>query len=291
MNRRIFLLSIIIIIFLLVCFMIYFSHSDETQFSLPVVADSRNEVTLPILMYHGITDLASEVGEYTIHKDTFENDLKWLGENGYTTISLRQLIDYVEKGTRLPSKPILITFDDGHASDYVFAFPLLQKYHMKGVFSVIGSSVDTSSGDLYRQLDSSSVTWGEVALMASSGSAEIGSHTFDLHSVSGGRKGADKKQDESQEKYEEILLEDLMKNNEKILKATGAAPLLFAWPYGAYPRDGSADKILKEAGYKVSVTSYQTMNTIRQGEPNSLFGLKRFLRTPDFDMNRIIWYN
>ena len=56
-----------------------------------------------------------------------------------------------------------------------------------------------------------------------------------------------------------------------------------------YPKDRSADAILKEAGFKISLTSYQKMNEIRRGDSDSLFGLKRFLRTPDFDMNKIIW--
>ena len=289
MKKRDFLLLLIIIILVLTGAMAYFSSINQTSGTLAAVADARSQINLPILMYHGITELPSEVNEYTIHKDTFEADLKWLGDNGFTTISVKQLIDYVEKGEALPAKPVLITFDDGHASDYRFAYPLLQKYHMKGVFSVIGSDVDISSEDLYRQLSSSSVTWGEIAMMYASENAEIGSHTYDLHNITQGRKGADKKNDETQAEYEEVLLKDLLKNNEKISQATGESPLLFAWPYGAYPMDRSADKVLKEAGYKVSVTSYQTMNTIEQGNSDSLFGLKRFLRTPDFDMNKIIW--
>ena len=64
--------------------------------------------------------------------------------------------------------------------------------------------------------------------------------------------------------------------------------MIFAWPYGAYPSDGSADPILKELGFKMTLTSYQKVNTVYQGEPDSLFGLKRFLRDPGFDMEDII---
>ena len=47
--------------------------------------------------------------------------------------------------------------------------------------------------------------------------------------------------------------------------------------------------LLKEMGFKITLTSYQKMNKVRKGFPDDLFGLKRFLRTPDFDMNKIIW--
>lgn len=255
---------------------------------VPVISDSRETVQLPILMYHGVTDDASAAGEYTISAETFEQDLEWLGNNGFTTVSVKQLTDYVENGDALPDKPVLITFDDGYANNYTLAFPLLRKYHMNAVISIIGSEVDTSSDDIYRKMSNSSLSWGEVALLASSGNIEIGNHTYDLHKTSNERKGANIKKGESPKEYEKTLKEDLSALQQKVSAVTGKEPLLFAWPYGEYPADRSADPILKELGFKVSVTSYQKMNVIEQGEPDCLFGLKRFLRTPDFDMSKIL---
>ena len=159
---------------------------------------------------------------------------------------------------------------------------------MKAVISVIGREADISSGDMYRKLSNSSLSWGEIALLSNSENVEIGSHTYNLHTTSKGRKGADKKAGESQKDYEAVLKEDLTKSRDKITESSGISPVLFAWPYGAHPKDGSADKVLKELGFKISVTSYQKTNVIEKGNPDSLFGLKRFLRTPDFDMNKII---
>lgn len=109
------------------------SNNSSRQVSsiIPVVSDSRDTVELPILMYHGITDVSASVDEYTILAETFENDLKWLGDNGFTSISVKQLINYVDNGSALPEKPVLITFDDGYVNNYNFALPLLEKYHMK----------------------------------------------------------------------------------------------------------------------------------------------------------------
>ncbi len=256
--------------------------------AVPVVSDSRNTVSLPILMYHGITDLSASVNEYTILKDDFEADLIWLGKHGYTTVTAKQLADYVEKGSALPDKPVLITFDDGYANNYTLAFPLLKKYHMNAVISVIGDKVDESSGDMYRNLANSSLSWGEIALLSSSGNVEIGNHTYSLHSSDEGRKGASRKSGESFSEYELLLRKDLLSLQEKITMVTDSPPIIFAWPYGEYPPDGSADKVLKEVGFKLSVTSYQKINIIEKGKPDCLFGLKRFLRTPDFDMNKIL---
>ena len=40
-------------------------------------------------------------------RNFYESDLKWLGDNGFTTVSAGQITDYVEKGTALPAKPVL----------------------------------------------------------------------------------------------------------------------------------------------------------------------------------------
>lgn len=264
------------------------AQTQSSSSSVPVIADHRSTIRLPILMYHGITDVSASVDEYTILADTLEDDLKWLGDNGYTSISVRQLTDYVEKGSALPEKPVLITFDDGYYNNYSLAVPLLKKYHVKAVISVIGAKADISSGDMYRNLSNSSLSWGEIALLASSKNIEIGCHTYDLHDVSKGRNGADKKPGESQQAYEAVLKSDLLSMQDMLYNVTGSKALLFAWPYGACPKDGSADDVLKEAGFKVSVTSYQKINIINRDDPDCLFGLKRFLRTPDFDISDII---
>lgn len=261
--------------------------SQETAMAA-AVQDSREQVNLPILMYHGITDDPAQVKEYVISSAMLEEDLKWLKENGYTTVSIAQLADYTENGAKLPEKPILLTFDDGYCNNYTRAFPLLQKYNAKAVISVIGSESDISSSTMYRDCDHSNISWGEAAIMAGSGLIEIGSHTYDLHDNTGGRKGADKKAGESQEDYRKVLMQDLLKNQQKIKEATGQDALVFAWPLGAYPLDGSANSILKELGFKASLTSYQIMNTIEKGNPDSLYGLKRFLRTPDFSLTKIM---
>ena len=238
--------------------------------SFPVVADARPHVTLPILMYHGITENTSKVGEYTILVSTFESDLIWLKENGYTAISTKQLTDYVENGSALPAKPVLITFDDGYENNYTLAFPLLKKYNMNAIISVIGAEAK-----LFPEVAESSLI-------------EFGNHTYALHSNTGERKGADKLPNESIENYARVLTEDLLKTQELIKEKAGYYPVVFAWPYGAYPMDGSANDILKEMGFKITLTSYQIKNVIYQGDPDSLYGLKRFLRTPDFDIAKIL---
>lgn len=268
------------------CYHIYASGYLKT--SLPVVADTRTTIELPIIMYHGITDQASKVDTYMISASDFESDLEWLAKNGYTTILPSQLIAYVEKGEKLPEKPVMLTFDDGYENNYTLAFPILKKHGAKALISVIGMASDIESQSQYKNQTTSNLSWNEIKQMTESKLVEIGNHTYALHNIDQFRKGADRGKGESQEDYEKVLSDDLSLNQKKIAEATGNEPLVFAWPYGAYPSDKSADKILKKLGFKMSLTSYQRKNTIEQGNTDNLFGLKRFLRTPDFDIGSII---
>lgn len=250
--------------------------------------DSRSEVKIPIIMYHGIYEGQSKESEYFINADRFENDLKLYRSHGFTAILPSQLVDYVQNGSRLPAKPILLTFDDGYCNNYLYAFPLLEKYNMKAVISLIGVDSDIASDDIYRVPESCNLSWGEVAVMAKSGLVEFGNHTYDMHRIEGGRKGADRKKGESIEAYQKLLSDDLALNQAKIEAATGTAPMLFAWPYGAYPQDRSGDKSLIEVGIKMSVTSYQRTSSVERGNTDSLYGLGRYLRTPDFELESIL---
>jgi len=62
----------------------------------------------------------------------------------YSFVSIDQVVDAIEKGSfsHLPSKPLLITFDDGYAGN-VLLFPTLQRYHIPAVIYAVAGVVDT----------------------------------------------------------------------------------------------------------------------------------------------------
>jgi len=266
----------------------YIHGVSEKELLTAAPADSRDSVEIPIIMYHSITaDQASE-SEYVISAERFENDLIWLQENSFTSILPSQLADYVMYRTRLPAKPVILSFDDGYCNNYTLAYPLLQKYNMKAVIAVIGYETDISSREIYRNPASCSLSWGEIAIMAKSGLVEFANHTWSLHKAdAGGRKGADKLPGEDFETYRRTLIDDIGKNQALLEKAAGKAPQVFAWPYGAYPMDGCADSVLKELGFDATFVSYQHTSSVKAGAPDSLYGLGRWLRTPSFDISVI----
>ena len=97
-----------------------------------VMAAGRNAVNVPILMYHYIRvnpDSRDRMGfNLSVTPTDFAAQMDWLARNGYHTITTEDLHSYL-RGTRgLPSKPVILTFDDGYADFYTTALPLLRSH-------------------------------------------------------------------------------------------------------------------------------------------------------------------
>lgn len=247
--------------------------------------DDNSEIDVPILMYHSVLRSSSGNGKYVISESAFEKDLKYLADNGYTTVVMQDLIDYVYNGKSLPEKPVVLTFDDGYFNNYAYAFPLLQKYNSKAVLSIIGYYTD-----LYTNLPDenplySHVTWKDVNAMIETGWVEVQNHSYNLHTTDKGRNGSKRKRGESLENYKKMLTEDLGKLQEQFKINTGYYPTTYAYPFGSVSND-SFD-IIKEMGFKASLSCEAGMNHITR-DPESLYMLKRYLRTPNKSAESIL---
>ncbi|MBO5515532.1 MAG: polysaccharide deacetylase family protein [Schwartzia sp.] len=125
---------------------------------------------IPILNYHQINDVDENM--LTVSTTEFETQLAWLEGNGYQTITVSELLDFLEGKGSLPERPVLITFDDGYIDNYQCAFPILKKHNMKACIFLISE---------YVSLYPNYLTWEQLAEMQLSG-IEFGSHTVD-HNV------------------------------------------------------------------------------------------------------------
>ena len=165
-------------------------------------------VELPIIMYHHITENINKTGKYTVHTEEFRNDLDYIRENGYTTITVAELIDYVNNEEALPGKPIMITFDDGFESFYNLAYPLLKERSMKSVVSVIGKVTEKYSESEDHNINYSNLTFAQINNLIAEGLTEIQNHSYNMHlSEQGQRKGLSKLKNESNEDYRKARIQ------------------------------------------------------------------------------------
>lgn len=245
----------------------------------PVQGQAEERIGLPVIMYHHVLESSKLLGAYVITPTELENDFKWIQKEGYTPIVVSDLLSYVKDGASLPEKPIMITFDDGYESNYVYAYPLLQKYGFKAVINIFGRCTDEFTQTEDKHINYSHITWNEIAEMAESGTIEFQNHSYNMHSnARGQRKGIQKLYSEDAATYRKVLTEDLGKLQAEFQEHLGYTPPAFAYPFGYI--EPAADSILREMGFEVTFSCEEKIHYITR-DPESLYKIKRFNRPHD----------
>lgn len=223
---------------------------------------------VPILMYHNVSP------ESTVTTEEFEEQMKALHEAGYQAVSLQDLVRYVEEGAELPEKPIGITFDDGYRGNYLYAYPVLQKYGFKASIFAIGVSIGKDTYKDTGEPMTPHFSLEEAKEMEASGLITVGSHGYNLHEVEGRdqdpiRQGALQRDGETDEEYETFLREDCRRMRELL----GDSARFMAYPYNL--RSEFSEVVLCEEGVQVTLGG-AGVNTLVRGLPQSLRQLGRF---------------
>lgn len=94
---------------------------------------------VPVLMYHHILKEKDKNGSNTliVTEEEFSRQMNYLHENGYTAITVLELERFLEGTLKLPKKSVLLTFDDGYKSSYLYAYPILKKYGFRAAVALI----------------------------------------------------------------------------------------------------------------------------------------------------------
>lgn len=203
------------------------------------IGEPKNEITnvkIPILLYHDfVTILPADDPDgynYINTPKSFEENITYLLEKGYTFISIEELNDAIDKKIKLPEKPILISLDDGYNSVYELIYPILKKYNVKAsIFIVTGLIGKEQDGKKY-------LSWNECEEMQNSGLVEVFSHS--TRHVFYNRLDVSEIERDVLESYQ-IIEENLGKQDLKV----------FAYPYGAY--NAKTVQVLKENGIDMQV--------------------------------------
>lgn len=111
-----------------------------------------------------------------------------------------------------------------------------------------------------------------------SGYWEIQNHSYNCHTYEK-RNGVSQVSTETYKDYAQFLMSDLGYLQDKIAYVTGVAPNTFTYPFGAFSEN--TDDIIKQMGFKATLSCTEGVSTIKKGDPDCLFKLKRHLRPPD----------
>lgn len=242
--------------------------------SLPTISDE-NGIPVPIIMYHSVLKSPKKQTKYIVTPTQLENDLLWLKNNGYTTVFISDLIDYVYNNVDLPEKPVVITFDDGYYNNLTYLYPLLIKYGMKASISLVGSYSEEFSKTLDLNPAYAHLTWDNVKQMQASGLVEFLNHSYDMHS-NDVRKGSSIIKGEDINKYKALFTSDVMKLQQILSDNCAITPNAYTYPFGHICNE--AEEILKELGFLATLSCYEKVNHITK-DPNCLYQLRRFNRS------------
>jgi peptidoglycan/xylan/chitin deacetylase (PgdA/CDA1 family) len=237
---------------------------------------------LPILLYH---DLSESTDGAAVTPESFGRDMLALKENGYTAVSFADVRDYAERGTELPEKPVVISFDDGYRSNYLFAYEILKEFGMKGVVNMIGVSVGKSTYKDTSQPIIPHFSYAEAREMYASGVMDFQSHSYAMHDSlpledpQTFRNGVLPKKGEGEREYIEVFRADVLQSKTEAEKNIGADVFVYAYPMGFYSE--LTEALLIETGFSVTLSIEPGINCLIKGIPQSLLAMKRINRTTE----------
>lgn len=198
---------------------------------------------VPVLNYHQINN--TDHNSLTLSATEFEAQMKYLSQAGYTAISPDQLANYLQYGTALPAKPVVITFDDGYEDNYQVAYPILQKYQFTATIFIITDYVSHYGKYL---------TWNQIKEM-SDNKISFEAHTLNHILLP---------------KYsDEEVRKQLVKSKQALEWQLGKKVEYLAYPGGTY--DQRIIGLTKEAGYRAAFT----VNFGRDKANSTLYTLNR----------------
>jgi peptidoglycan/xylan/chitin deacetylase (PgdA/CDA1 family) len=181
---------------------------------------------VPVLCWHQIRPITAADSArdrpYIVSPKALAAQLDALDRAGYHPVTGEALVAHVAIGKPLPSKPVLLTFDDASAAQYTRALPLLRRHHFVATFFVMTVVLDKPgwlTTDQVRKLDRAGMT--------------IGPHTYDHHAVP----------DYAGEDWDTQLVAPAA----KLATIIGHPARLFAYPFGLWDREAFAH--LDKAGY------------------------------------------
>jgi len=170
--------------------------------------------TVPVISYHKFSE--DKADALTVKKSAFEEQMKFLRENGYRVITLDEFFDFLDFKRPIPKKSVVITIDDDWYSTYEIAFPILKKFGYRATLFVYTDLIIPGGKTL---------SWDLLTEMSKSG--------IDVQCHTRSHRNLDKRNgQESFREYFESVKKELIESAEIIRKRLNKDVRYLAYPFG-----------------------------------------------------------
>lgn len=189
--------------------------------------------------------------------------MNYLYHKNFRVIDLAECHDIMQKQTPINQRIIALTFDDGYADSWFYAYPILKKYGFSATFYLTSSFVDSKT--IFPWLHESLFPRGENLPLSKDQILEMdkGGLDFASHGHSHQRLiRLSQKQAFAEIQESKTYIEDLL----------GREINSFSYPYGSWSDfDRSHQEMVKKAGFKLAVSNIYGINSVN----SNLFSLLR----------------
>jgi len=220
-----------------------FNRLDEARAGRPVAipvaplnpggVEPASVQTVPIITYHRFGAKASTM---TVTPSSFEAQMRYLAQNGYTVIPMARLAEFLGGKVALPRKSVVITIDDGYRSTYDIAWPILKKHGFPATVFLYTDFVGASDA----------LTWAQMKEMSASGLIDIQPHSKTHSNLT------IKLADENDARYRERIRREVEMPVDAIRERLGEPTVTYAFPYGDV--NETVVEYLRGKGVKMGVT-------------------------------------
>lgn len=211
-----------------------------------------------VLMYHHVDDEAQSSG--TITTKLFEDQLTHLKNEGFQFLTLQEFKDYL-LGATVPNNAVFITFDDGYASFYNKAYPILKNMRIPAVNFAITGDVENPGSSYIPSFTKDNI----IEMTHDTNFIDIQCHTHKLHFKQPDGKAAliDRfdldNHKETEEEYSKRVASDTQACVQSLSKLYPGPIDTFAYPFGIF--DKQASGLIESVGIKLAFTVFPGMAT------------------------------
>lgn len=191
-----------------------------------------NDKQIPVLMYHSIADNSKVTDNVSksiiLPPEVFKQQMQYLKDNGYTTLTLDELYNFLKYDKPVPEKSVVLTFDDAYEDNYTNAYPILKEFGFRATIFVITGGTDKIG-----------------AYLTSAQLKEMDTNGIDIQSHTVNHEELDKLSLEKQQ-------ETLVQSKQFLEKLLNKKVDYIAYPSGKY--NNFTEQAAKNAGYTMAFT-------------------------------------